>query len=301
MKKMLKNLLSVFVIASILLGAFAGCKKEDSATDKTEAAEKSASQAADEKKEDKKTPSEEKTEKAEGTEEAEDVDFLTADKGDKKAFTSFMEYILGYGRYSVGQEPPHGDEGYSEKDYFEYNYADFDCTGSDAFEYAFACMLGIPYAGMEFCLREAYGIEYDSYFTECISSDEADPLNKFDGCDEYAKFDGKMFDSVLENVFNVKPDHNFISDSNDENVDAFAYYYNGEYYIYRSQGGDGAGPRVVINDMQVRSDGKYDADITYQWGNDPDGYSDIENLKVVAGLKDWEGSRIWSLYSVSKA
>lgn len=305
MKKVTKNIISVIMIFSMMLGVFAGCKKEEikptePETTKESVIKESTTELTTETS--TVTTTESATKKSEKKTEA--VKFLVADKGDKKSFTSFMAYILGYGLSSVSEDPPCGDEGYSEKEYFDYNYKSFNCTDKNAFEYAFDCMLGTSYCGIEEALDEAYNIKYDSYFKEFDEYDEPeppkDPLKKFVNASMYAKFDGKMFDSILENIFNIKPNHSYVLKGNNENgISVYAYYYEENYYIFRGLGGDGFGPRVIINDMKTQTDGKYKINITYQWGNDS-GFDDIARLNVVAGLKNWNNNRIWSLYSVTR-
>lgn len=214
-----------------------------------------------------------------------------------------MGYILNDGRYIVSKEPPHGDEGYTWEDYFDYNYKAFDCTKKDAFNYAFECMLGIGYCGIESALKSAYNIKSNSYFTEYRLNEDGstapvDPLKKYS--DKYAKFDGKMFDSILETIFNVSPDHNYVMPCDWESVSTYAYFYEGNYYILRNDGGDIACPKVEIDAMKLKDDGRYFFRIEYLYGNDDCGYEKVANLEVIAGLVEWNGSRVWSLYSISK-
>lgn len=307
--KKVRNFVSGVIIVSILLGILSGCKKENILADSEKTTESVSISATD-------TTTSTTIAKSEQTETTAEVlskikkdnkKFLVAEKNDQKSFAKFMAYILGYGGCTLSKDPPHGDEGYTEKDYFEYNYKDYMCTDKDAFKMAFSCMLGLSYAGIEFAMREAYDIEYDSYFKtyEALDSDtkpEADPLRKFVNIDEYAKFDGKTFDSMLEKIFNVKPDHSYSPkcENDDEEVSVYAYYYEGDYYIFRGKGGDGAGPQVRIVDMQLKDDGKYVIRISYEWGNDYYGYEKVANLEVTAGLVEWNGLRVWSLYSITK-
>lgn len=222
---------------------------------------------------------------------------------DKDNFTRFMAFILGYGREYTSIEPLQGNA----KDYFECNYKNYDCTSSDAFETAFGYMLGAPYNSCFNYLASMYDWNIENYsevyFRETDKPFISDPLKKFNQNSGYSKIVGKQYDLLLKEVFNVQPNHDFIL--SDENSRWFgnkesAYYYDGYYYILGKEGGDAAGPKTVINYIELNSDRKYHINITYQWGNDFEGYADIAEIHVVASLKNVNGNRIWSIYKIEK-
>lgn len=239
--------------------------------------------------------------------------FLEAGKGDKKAFTRLMAMVVGYGREYISVDPECDENGYTENDYFEINYKDYDCTSKDAFKDAFLNVLCLPFYSIFNYYAENYGWDLNLFIKEFFYYEDndfgydtpsvRDPLKKFEADSMYYKIDGEKFDFILKNVFNVKPDHSYVLHNKksrwfpDEDS---AYYYNGYYYVLKADGGDGAGPRTVINNMEKQSDGKYKINITYQFGNDFEGYDDCAQLNVIAGLKEINGEKLWSIYSIKK-
>ena len=98
-------------------------------------------------------------------------------------------------------------------------------------------------------------------------------------------------------VFNVTPDHK-IDLKNAEN-EKFGYYYADSFYTAEGGGGDGAGPKININEIKPSSDNKFSVVASYYYGNDG-GYDFISKIKVEASLKEYKGKHIWSFYTIDK-
>lgn len=295
-KKLISLLLAVGMIFSL-----ASCGKSDKATggdSEITASETMASnQATDAKTEDEKT-SEIPSTPTEKTEAVKTDEFLKASATDKENLNSFIEFVLSYGR------------GYTKEEFYNEEKS-YDCTSNDAFEYAFGTVLGSPIYPMFTWFEEIYGWDNVGVADKYIGTNEhdetlptcRDPLKKFDPEFIYIKIKGSKFDMLLREVFNVTPNHDFVLCDGTglwEKATDVAYYYNGYYYVLYFEGGDGPAPEVIINSMKEDSDGKYNISVTYRLGNDVVGYEDISPIKVVAGLKNIDGERIWSIYRIEK-
>lgn len=304
--------------AAIVLCTFAGCgKKKDSVgkekettasttTTTTTAAETVEPDPEDEKKEEPETSSTTTTTAVTKKAKSEPDKLLTAAEKDKKNFAEFMSYILGYGRqYASVDFSDAGEEGYSEKEAFDARFENYDCKAENAGELVCGYLAGIWYYNMFDFIGETYSTDKEYYGKECGTlwgekTGDRDPLKKY--CEEcrYFKADGEKTDALIKNVFNATPDHDYVLESDSEyDGGVYEYYYKGNYYFYEGEGGDGEGPMVEIKSMEKLPDGKYSFKIEYIWGN-----SDIHiymgTLNVTAGLKLIDGSRMWSIYEITK-
>lgn len=209
---------------------------------------------------------------------------------DKENFESMLGQILWF--VFDAEEPPHGDDGYSGKEYALYNWEDFDSTSSSAKEYAYGKLL-TGYQPLVVTMAEIFDWE-DFEVTDCWDGGE-DPEGLYD--EFYRVVDDEYVDLSLKTIFNIKPEHDYVLCS--ESGDTYAYYYDGEYYCRGEEGGDGAGPEVEIKNIKAQNDGKYLIDATY-YISDFEGREEICDVEVVAEIKNVEGQNIWSFYKIEK-
>ncbi len=180
-----------------------------------------------------------------------------------------------------------------------HNFRPYDYKTSAAKRYAYSSLM------TGYCtLLEEIGAVYnweDFNIYECWKNAEDDPEFEQDPQkilgDYYCWVEEKYVDMALKTVFNVQPDHNYVLKS--KNGEVYAYYHDGYYYYRGDDGGDGAGPDIVINDIKVMDDGKYSIDATYYilWGDERE---KIFDLNVIAEMKTVESNSIWSFYKIDK-
>lgn len=209
---------------------------------------------------------------------------------DKETFEEMLGQILWH--TFDPKDPPHGDEGYSGKEYALYNWEDFDSTSSNAKEYAYGKLL-TGYQPLVITLAEIFNWE-DFEMTDCWDGDE-DPKALYD--EFYRVVDDEYVDLSLKTIFNVKPDHDYVLNSESEEV--YAYYHDGNYYCCGEEGGDGAGPEIEIKNIKAQNDGKYLIDATY-YISDFEDKEKICDVKVTAEMKTVEGKKLWSFYKIEK-
>ena len=137
-------------------------------------------------------------------------------------------------------------------------------------------------------------IIHGHYFeTEPKSGFKDDPLGYFDY--EYLVFDADEIDWIITNIYNQTPDHSLKNKGQ--------YYYNGKYYAAFSP----SGPPVSYLDIAGKTrqaDGSYI--ITLKEFSHDIGYSEEDEIIdgtlstyiIKAALKNVDGKRYWSLYSI---
>lgn len=310
--KSTKTIISLIAVFAIALGTFTACGKKTAETVEGEITTGSQTSISEESKteelsETSETTKATETKKTEQIAKTESVKFCDPEKNGKRIFNEFMAYVINCANGYTAQEPPCDDNGYSEKEYFDYNYKNYDSTSKNATKAAYEMMLGLPYYSIFDELNDCCEYDTKSFYKIYNPWDESaafvrDPLKKFDEENKYMKADGAKFDMLLQTIFNVKPDHSFTLSSNafSDDKEPVFYYYDGNYYILKGDGGDGIGPRVVTNEYTKLSDGRYKVNITFQFGNDIEGFKDIATLNVIAGLKEVGDNTLWSIYSYEK-
>lgn len=305
MKKSVKNILTTVVIMSVLLSTFVGCKKKESTADVETTKESITESVSPETTAGSVLDNSTTTTKSSSKKETASLKSESSlEENAKKKFSSFMEYILFTGGSYINTEPKNIDmtDGLYEKEFFNYNYSNtdiFDCSDSNAYNYAIGSMFGNLHHSIEYDMKEIYGIS-DSFFN-LYGPDIRDPLKKFDEGYEFAAFDGNDFDEILKTVFNVEPDHSLEYKGERDGINqTIAYYYEGKYYILRGEGGDCAAPEVVIDNIKETDDGKYEISISYSVLTLEDKKYDVADFKVVADIKELKGTKVWSLYSIKK-
>lgn len=223
---------------------------------------------------------------------------ITLSRVDKISLIETLSYVIGHG-------------GRFEK--FELSY---DSSSPQALKDATRLMTSLFYTTIYewFSIVEIYGFNENQ--GETYSSQEnADPLNKIDKNLYYEKIDEKIFDNILINVFDVKPNHSFVYegfyDSEEDEDKQVVYNYDGYYYISRMEGGDGAGPKAFIDKIEIRPDGKCVAKVTIKWVSFDDYEGDIytktrdevggEHLgefSVICQINEVDDINYWKIYKI---
>ncbi len=122
---------------------------------------------------------------------------------------------------------------------------------------------------------------------------ERDPLNQFGNYYAYTKYPADKFDWIIKNVFNVTPDRNNATIKRDSGIDL--YYYDGYYYISNGDGGD-AGCTCNIKNTQIGDNNIYTVEYdVMEYDN-----TLKASYKVKCALKNIDGKRQWSLYSIEQ-
>lgn len=179
---------------------------------------------------------------------------------------------------------------------------DYNCNQEDAFMVALDLMIGVGFNSVVYYLFDDYG--WRNSYERINSEDKADPRGAYKFM--YSKFDGEKFDKILKEVFNVTPDHDYVAKNTNgylgSGKDATVLYYeNGFYYMVSGQGGDGAYPVTRINSVEKLADGKYKINISYmEMSGYTDDYLKLINSNVITELKNVDGEKIWSIYSIEK-
>lgn len=216
---------------------------------------------------------------------------------DRNNFADILGHILWFN--FDAEDPPHSDDGYTAKEYATYNLKSYDYKSSEAKRYAYSSLL-TGYHTLAEEMSENYNwLDFELYegagYYEIDETFEPDPKDLLG--EIYCIIDEKYIDMSLKNVFNITPDHNYVLKSKDGEV--YAYYYDGNYYYRGDEGGDGAGPDIVISDIKVMNDGKYSIKATY-YVVGGDEREKICDLNVIAEMKTFEGKSIWSFYTIEK-
>lgn len=118
-----------------------------------------------------------------------------------------------------------------------------------------------------------------------------DPLGMFypgmPGSFGYLKFEAEKIDWMLENIFSVEPDKNYI------NEHMGRYYFDGYYYFRLDEGG-GGGYTLILLDYEEQSDGSY----LVTFSTHEEGYefeTEYSILEASAVLREVDGKRIWQI------
>ena len=163
----------------------------------------------------------------------------------------------------------------------------------------------MPYHNFCELVGEIYRINYDNDIVFPYDEySQTDPR----GCwQQYRRVEGKYIDFILENMFNVKPDYNYTlySDEWSQGDGTYAYYEDGYYYSDAGDGGDGCGPDVIIEKVEILPDGKYQITVHCRLVTGGGDYEleiidDIGRYNVVAEIKNIDGNSIWSFYKFTK-
>ncbi len=204
--------------------------------------------------------------------------------------TDLLEYIFFYGVKS---------------DTYEASVQSYDCEAENAFEKAFSLVHGAPFYNFCELVSDIYRIRYEGevIFPSYTEEDTTDPRGYWN---QYRYVDAEFIDFILENMFNVKPDHSYVLrvEGWGEN-DTFAYYEDGYYYSNAGDGGDGVGPDVTIKKVEILPDGKYQVTVHYRIvAGDENGnmvtFIDGDDFNVVAEMKNIDGNSIWSFYKIEQ-
>ena len=178
--------------------------------------------------------------------------------------------------------------------------------GYSAFEKAFGIVHAVPFYNFCELVSEIYRIYYEGEVIIPFDGEEArtDPR----GCWwQYRYVDAEFIDFILENMFNVKPDHSYVYyvEGWDSKDNIFAYYEDGYYYSNAEDGGDGVGPEVTVKKVEILPDGKYRVTVHYRIvGGDENGntvtFLEGGDINVVAEMKNIDGNSIWSFYKIEQ-
>lgn len=131
----------------------------------------------------------------------------------------------------------------------------FDCNSSDLGKVIFDFMVGPNGMCNMDVVTDYYGVKtFEDYY---ISEDDPDPQNRI--LWGYNVHDGEGIDWYIENVFNMKPDHNVeykrVYDGVSEDL---LYYFDGKYYVQcEGWGGDSGFNIFNINDVESVGDDTY--------------------------------------------
>ena len=220
---------------------------------------------------------------------------------DKKNLSSFLAYFIDAGSFPLPAEKKEMDDKWGIDYILKYSYRDADAT-----DVAYAAVYGLSFYNIFDELAEEYGWKKDNDYAGNIEDfvirthSERDPQKKLEITDGLIKIKADKLDEILETVFNVKPDRSYkLYDYRDGDKKLAGYYDNGWFYANQWDGGDGAGPLVKLKSIDKQSDGKYIVKAEYLYG-DSDGYDHVANFKAEVALKDYNGDRIWSIYSMEK-
>lgn len=209
------------------------------------------------------------------------IDMCGISNTDAQNLTDLLEYIFFYGMES-------------------YNY-----KAENAFEKAFSIIHGAPFYNFYEVVGGIYRIRYDDsvIFPTGDENDITDPRGYWK---QFRRVEAEFVDFILENMFNVKPDHDYILYAegwSSKNDGIFAYYQDGYYYSDAGDGGDGYGPEVTVKKVEILPDGKYKVTVYYRVvAGDENGdtvtFIDVGDMEVVAEMKNIDGMSLWSFYEI---
>lgn len=211
------------------------------------------------------------------------IDMCGISNTDAKNLTDLLEYIFFYGMES------------------------YDYKVDNAFEKAFGIIHGAPYYNFSELVGDIYRIHYenDVIFPSGDGDDMTDPRGYWR---QYRYVDAEFIDFILENMFNVKPDHNYIlymDEGWSDEDNTYAYYEDGYYYSDAGDGGDGCGPEVTVKTVEILSDGKYQITVYYRIvagdeNGEPVTFIDGGDLNIIAEMKNIDGNSVWSFYEIKQ-
>lgn len=158
-------------------------------------------------------------------------------------------------------------------------------------------MLMDLFASTYYLCADEYGWEYPEHF-DFYEDAPADPKGKFtDGYDGYYVYPADKIQWIAQNMFNLKltESEGYIYDEYEGTEELVWYYDNGKYYSYIIATGMEGYYYCDITDSELRDDGKYDLkiDLYYSEMEMPDSF--VCSYDVVAGIKEVDGTRIWSI------
>ena len=188
---------------------------------------------------------------------------------------------------------------------FFYGPTTYNCKDKDAFEKAFGIIHGAPFMNFADVVTDVYRIEYENVVNFPEGDDSfTDPKGYWQ---QYRYVEEKFIDLILEEIFNVKPDHSYVMHNYDWYGDesmVFAYYQDGYYYSDAGDGGDGCGPEITVNKVERLSDGKYKITVHYNVvgysaDNELEIIEDNGDFIVVAEMKNIDGKTVWSYHEIS--
>lgn len=176
----------------------------------------------------------------------------------------------------------------------------YNCESDDAFEKAMNAVYGAPFSTFSEVVSYVYRIRYE-YDDLCYSSNQPDPKGYWQ---QYRQEDAEFIDFILEEIFNVEPNHDYIlSEEWDGEKYIKAYYHNGKYYSDASDGGDGVGPDVQLKKVEALPDGKYkitvhDRVVTGDENGNTVTFMDGDDYTIIAEMKNIDGTTVWSYYEI---
>ena len=221
------------------------------------------------------------TEEEESTEEP-TAKFLEATDADFSELSILLESV----------SMPHNSEG--EK----YGY--YDYKSENALHEASSQIMGpfnwlFNYYDNYFGWNSDWDVVSPEYTGEDVYSKHYDPLNKY--IYDYMYFPADKVDWLLENAFNVKPQHTELYSETDGEKWLISYYYDGRYYVDTGDAGWVSPSYRVVNSEKL-ADGTYKMLIRSGYEGDFESSNDV--YEIVAGVKEYNGKRYWSFYSISK-
>ena len=219
------------------------------------------------------------------------VDMCGISNTDAKNLTDLLEYIFFYGSKS-----------------YEYNtnVDTYDYKANNAFEKAFAKVYGASFYNFSELVSSIYRLYYENevVFPLGDENDMTDPRGYWT---QFGRTEAEFIDFILENMFNVKPDHSYVLKEKGWEGETIylAYYEDGYYYSDAGDGGDGCGPDVVIKKVEILPDGKYQITVHYRIveageNNEMVTFIDGRDINVIAEMKNIDGNSIWSFYEIKE-
>lgn len=205
------------------------------------------------------------------------VDMCGISNTDMKNLTDTLEYIFFYGTSA----------------------SSYNCKSEDAFEKAMGAIYGAPFSTFSEAVSEIYRIRYEHDL--CYNSNQPDPKGYWQ---QYRQEDAEFIDFILEEIFNVEPNHDYIlSEDWDGEKHMKAYYQNGIYYSDAMDGGDGVGPDVQLKKVEVLPDGKYkitvhDRVVTGDENGNMITFMDGDDYTIITEMKNVNGTTVWSYYEI---
>ena len=210
------------------------------------------------------------------------VDMCGISNTDAKNLTDLLEYLFFYGMES------------------------YDSKSEDAFEKAIGIIHGAPYYNFSELVSGIYRIHYEGseVFPSGDENDLTDPRGYWK---QFRYIEAEFVDFILENMFNVKPDHEYIFYTEDwysgVGDGTYVYYEDGYYYSDAGDGGDGCGPEVTVKKVEILPDGKYQVTVHYRVvsrgiNNEIETVADGGDIIVVAEMKNIDGNSLWSFYEI---
>lgn len=212
------------------------------------------------------------------------TDFGGISNTDMNNLEELTEYILFYGLMS----------------------GSYNSNSDDAFEKAFSIIHGVPFRQFSDVVAEIYRMNYESFihFPQGEGDTETDPRGYWP---QYRYVEEHFIDLILEEMFNVKPNHNYVlyGEEFEGKKEVLAYYEDGLYYSAAWDGGDGCGPDLIVKEVKALSDGKYQIIMNYRIvaGGDNGELEVVEDCgdyMIIAEMKPYEGLSLWSFYEIKE-